>query len=377
MNYLKKNLGNRKIIWLEESNNYLLVDNHAAGVIERILTGGSKDEVADWCGKTYELPENESSRFVGEIIELLGKATDHSLTNTGILRSGIVSGLGDGEGHARLYRFNHTLIEIRYCHPRLEELVHPRFSHLEVRSGEADHVIEILHRNNELILLVDHQTGGIWEEGEAHLLLGRLFFELVRLANDTDESNWMGVFHASAVSYHSRGLMFLGDSGKGKSTATAILLSEGFTLCADDFVPVDSHYLHLWSFPAALSLKKESLETLMPLFPQLSEARDFFFPESGKTVRYLTTHASEFPDQTHVSCEGLIFVNYQVNSGCRISRLPKYQAFSKLVPDSWISPIRDHAQKFLDWFLSMPCYQLTYSDQGKMVQTVSKLFKDV
>ena len=58
-----------------------------------------------------------------------------------------------------------------------------------------------------------------------------------------------------------------------------------------------------------------------------------------------------------------------------MEQLPKDVAFQKLVPDSWISPLPENASRFLDWFTEMPCYQLTYSDNEKMVKTVEKLFE--
>jgi hypothetical protein len=59
-----------------------------------------------------------------------------------------------------------------------------------------------------------------------------------------------------------------------------------------------------------------------------------------------------------------------------LEKLPRDVAFQQLVPDSWISPIPENASLFLDWFLELPCYQLTYSDNVNMVETIEKLFQD-
>jgi len=45
------------------------------------------------------------------------------------------------------------------------------------------------------------------------------------------------------------------------------------------------------------------------------------------------------------------------------------------VPDSWISPLGENAAHFLDWFLALPCYQLTYSDNEQMVKTIDQFFE--
>ena len=73
----------------------------------------------------------------------------------------------------------------------------------------------------------------------------------------------MGVFHASAINYKEDALLILGDSGNGKSTSLALLQAQGFHCIADDFVPVDVKKQKVYSFPAAISIKKSSLETLL------------------------------------------------------------------------------------------------------------------
>ncbi len=73
-------------------------------------------------------------------------------------------------------------------------------------------------------------------------------------------------------------------------------------------------------------------------------------------------------------CKALVFIKYEKDSGLNLEQLKKDVAFQKLVPDSWISPLPENAARFLDWFIEMPCYQLTYSNNEMMVKTVKKLF---
>ena len=83
------------------------------------------------------------------------------------------------------------------------------------------------------------------------------------------EDNWMGVFHASALSYKKDTILFLGDSGSGKSTSLALLQAHGFHCVADDFVPIDNDQL-VHSFPAGISIKENSLKTL-PLLSNIEK----------------------------------------------------------------------------------------------------------
>ena len=79
---------------------------------------------------------------------------------------------------------------------------------------------------------------------------------------------------------------------------------------------------------------------------------------------------------SHLPCKTLVFVKYQKNSGLKIEEIEKEDAFQKLIPDSWLSPLPKNAQQFLDWFEKLTCYSLTYSDNELMYQTVKKLYQD-
>ena len=46
--------------------------------------------------------------------------------------------------------------------------------------------------------------------------------------------------HASCVLWKSKGILFLGDSGSGKSTACLRLIEKGATLIADDYVEISN-----------------------------------------------------------------------------------------------------------------------------------------
>ena len=62
------------------------------------------------------------------------------------------------------------------------------------------------------------------------------------------------------------------------------------------------------------------------------------------------------------------------DSDLRCEKIAKIDAFQQLIPDSWLSPKKENAQIFLDWFNTLNCYQLTYSKNEEMIKTVSKIF---
>jgi len=139
-------------------------------------------------------------------------------------------------------------------------------------------------------------------------------------------------------------------------------------------VPVDLQNQEVYSFPAAISVKKNSLETLLPLYPELNEATEYDFKKLHKIVRYLKPNNTDY--STHLPCKDLVFIKYQKDAEISCTEISKITAFEQLVPDSWLSPKKENAQVFLDWFEKLNCYQLTYSDTNELVAAVSKIFND-
>ena len=253
-------------------------------------------------------------------------------------------------------------------------LIHPKFEHLEVESQKHDFCFKTFTQDARIFLAVDNKLIGSWPFDEFHYFQGKYSMQLIQKIHKKQEDEWLGVFHASAVSDKKRAMLFLGDSGNGKSTSLALLQAHGFDCIADDFVPVAAQSQEIYSFPAAISVKKTSLDTLLPFYPELSDSKEYDFKVAQKIVRYLKPNNSDF--SSHLPCKGLVFIKYIKDAPLSCEKIDKITAFQKLVPDSWLSPIKENAAIFLDWFAALDCFELTYSNNTEMVAQVSKLFRD-
>ncbi|MCX6224290.1 MAG: hypothetical protein NTV01_05995 [Bacteroidia bacterium] len=410
MNYLERSVENKKIIWFGASNRYSLLEIPAYEVITRMNEGWEPDKTARWFAGLYHLPRSESKRFVSEIQQLLEQQSGPGDQDPGAFSDLVPDGLPAGFNSLKYYQLNDCIYSVEYEDDAMEYLIHPKFAHLEIHTGEsADHFFQVFHYQERLVLRVNGSLIGQWLPEDAHFLTGKFSMEMLNRMYGKTEPRWMGVFHASAISLGTQSIMFLGDSGSGKSTITAILMASGFDLLADDFVPVDAVSGGVFYFPAAVSVKKTALDQLIPLYPQLESAAEFYYPGMDKTVRYLAPESVAGKEDGGYTCKALIFVKYEAGSlikgkgprfrgddregpslaskgprlrgddreGVVMERMPKDVAFQQLVPDSWISPLPENAERFLDWFLEMPCYRLTYSDNETMVKVVSELFGDL
>lgn len=373
LKYVFKRIGDKTIVWSEHSNEYLIVENTTAAIIESLCTGDSIQEIATALTNDLSVPLDTAIDF---IVDLEKKIKTSKVPRT-------VEANADSKSvkkpklfqYIKYYKVNELFFKVAFSSEYELYLVHPKFAHLEVaKENKHSHTFSVFSQDNFIYLYVNNRFIDGWNHKEIHFFQGKFSMEFIQKIHQKEENQWLGVFHASAVSNGKKAVLFLGDSGNGKSTSLALLQANGFTCLADDFVPIDSKRTDVYSFPAAISIKKNSLETLLPLYPELEQSAEYNFKRLNKIVRYLKPNNSDF--LSHLPCKDLVFIKYEKNSALKFSKMSKIEAFQRLVPDSWLSPVKENAQLFLDWFDSLNCYQITYSENEKMITTVSKIFNN-
>jgi hypothetical protein len=372
-NFLYKTAEDKTIVWFENSNEYLILENTTADILKRLSKGISIDEIAKSLSKKLDVPLGKTIDFVLDLEKRIYEPKNN-------IESEIINDYRDIKApksfeFIKFYKVNNVVFKISYLSEKELSLVHPKFAHL-VNEGlvDFDYEFDVFINNNYIFLLVDKKLIGAWSNKNIHYFQGKFSMELIQKIHQKEEDEWMGVFHASAVSNGKKSILFLGDSGNGKSTSLALLQANGFTCLADDFVPIDIEKREVYSFPASISIKKSSLDTLLPIYPELETTAEYNFKRLNKVVRYLKPNNNNY--FSHLPCNDLVFVKYEKDSDLICEKISKIDAFQQLIPDSWLSPKKENAQIFLDWFDSLNCYQLTYSKNEEMIKTVSKIFEN-
>ncbi len=70
------------------------------------------------------------------------------------------------------------------------------------------------------------------------------------------------LLHAATVAKADRAIILTGESGSGKSTMSAVLMSEGWRFMGDEFALLDPETGMLHPFPRPVSLKNQSMDVL-------------------------------------------------------------------------------------------------------------------
>jgi hypothetical protein len=370
-NILYKTTEDKTITWFESSNKYLILENTTADILKSLNKGISINEIAEDLSKKLSVPMEKTIDFILDLEKRIYGAKEKNETEEIIDHKDIK--IPKSFEFIKYYKVNNVVFKISYLSEKELSLVHPKFAHLVIEEVvNFDFEFDVFINKDTIFLFVDKKQIGSWNNKNIHYFQGKFSMEFIQKIHQKEENEWMGVFHASAVSNEKKSILFLGDSGNGKSTSLALLQANGFTCLADDFVPIDIEKREVYSFPACISIKKSSLETLLPIYPELETTAEYNFTRLNKIVRYLKPNNNDY--FSHLPCNDLVFIKYVKDSDLRCEKIAKIDAFQQLIPDSWLSPKKENAQIFLDWFNTLNCYQLTYSKNEEMIKTVSKIF---
>ncbi|MFT4674149.1 MAG: hypothetical protein ACI9R6_001051 [Saprospiraceae bacterium] len=372
VSFLHKKIEDKSILWSAPENQYLVLENTTATAVKKLYNGESVTAISKDISAKLSLPIKECTAFVLE----LQQRFITPVKQEGLQKSKNLKNITVPEFLAvqKFYKINDTVIRVSFKSEAACFLVHPKFEHLEVPQTKYNTCFKVFIEESSIFLAVNDTIIDSWTTDKIHFFQGKFSMELIQKIHKKEEDKWMGVFHASAVSNGKKAMLFLGDSGNGKSTSLALLQANGFNCIADDFVPVAIENQEVYRFPAGISVKKNSLETLLPFYPELKDATEFDFKDLHKIVRYIKPNNTDV--SPHLPCSDLVFIKYTKNVATSCNKISKIDAFQQLVPDSWLSPRKENAQVFLDWFEHLNCYQLIYSNTDQMVAEVSKLFTD-
>lgn len=367
---ITKKLEDKEIVWFQEANRYLLVEQTAANIINDLYYKEDPKSIATKLNNKIDIPVDVALEFIQKIKNdiVIPNTIGHKVEETNLSYK-----IPEKFSFEKFYLINSKIFKVFFSNEFELSLIHPKIAHLEVKQHSIiDFTFQVFNYSKKTFLILDSKLIGSWSVEDIHYFQGKFSMKIIECIYEKEEKDWMGVFHASALNYNKNTLLILGDSGNGKSTSLALLQAQGFQCIADDFVPIDiSKKIH--TFPAGISIKKNSLPVLLDYYPELKNSAEYHYSRLNKTVRYLPPKNINYHEKN--LCKALVFIKYDSKTDFEISKISSLEAFEKLVPDSWISPIPKNATTFLEWFEKLPCYQLTYSNNKKMYAAVKDIFE--
>lgn len=367
---ITRKIGSNEVVWFKNSNSYFVLSPMVKDLLLLIEQKKSHTELNHYLKQYTTISIQNIKKIISDSYKLYHNQHKIIVAKKKALQCIIPK----KNTSIKTYSFNSTTFTLHFETEYIKSLIHPLFAHLEIfKLKTSTFQYHFFTQQEQLCFLRNNELIGHWALKNVHIFLGKLSMQIIMDYTKKAENEWMSVLHASAISNNKNALLLLGESGNGKSTALSLLLAHGFNALADDFVPIDTDK-NIHSFPAAISIKSEAKPSLTPYFPELKILVEQAITTSKKRVTYLPISQQNFQKKAY--CKALVFIKYDKNSKLEIEKISSLSAFQKTVPDAWISSIKENVESFLDWFLNMRCYQLTYSNNNKMIETIHKIFND-
>lgn len=366
---LTQRVAHHFILWFKVSNKYVVVDNNLHKLITIFLSSKLNSNFITAIEKLGH-DASEANQFLIDI--------NNFLNDCNVSREEMVGTSTAFTANNRLisytYEIDYRCIRVYYSSEYIKSLVHPQLEHLVSSHVVNDCfvVFDLLEEGDTLCLFKDGNLIGTWPSKDFYLLQGKFAMSLLCALHNNDEMDWMGTFHASTIVENDQAAMIIGDSGKGKSTFTALLLAHGIEVLADDLTPVLAKDSLVYPYPAGISIKSGAFEILKLKLPNFESLPKHYINPYKGYVKYVAA-----PKQksylTGYPCKIMISIHYKENTKTHLEPLAINDALATLIPESWLAPDIYNAQQFLNWLQGMQFYQLTYSNTQEAIDSVSSL----
>ena len=369
---LTQQVGTHYILWFDNSNQYIITAKSLYKLIEAFLASKNdlhfKETVINL---GYE--RHSANRFHEEIGQFLKDCNSRPEKDV----ENVTSFSNSNRNLSHYYQIDDKNVKVHYSTVVLRSLVHPQLEHLETRDpkGPVLCAFDIHAKGNILSLFKDEKFIGSWKNKDYHLLQGKFAMHLMCALHNNEELDWVGTFHASTVAKNDNAIMIIGDSGKGKSTFTALLLSHGFEIVADDLTPLLAKDCKIYPYPGGISIKAGSFDILKNSLPNFDSLPEHYINPYKGYVKYIGSPKRK--GYLHgYSCKTMVRIHYTKGAETSLQAISISEALGTLIPESWLAADSNSARQFLNWIKDVKCYELSYSDNQEAIDQFSKLIKE-
>jgi len=373
--YIKKKIGQTYLVWFQNSNLYTQLEEPAWFVFRKTANRHKTETIISDFSWRYGIDVEQSKQFVNDIQSMINKMNQPTP----------ISHLPDNYPvelkfkkfkpySTRCYQITHNLIEFSFENQQFETYIHPLLSYLETaKTNSKSSQFELFKYQDKSVLRLNGEVKGAWTYDNTHRLIGFTYMSLINeMYNKTDDF-WLMTVHAAALTNGLKTILIPAESGSGKTTMAALLQSRGYQLLSDDFVPIDRHSFQAWPFPIAMSIKLGAMDVLSSVYPDLDN-NPIKLTSSQKTVRYLSPEYKPESNNLGSPIKEVISIKYDPTVEFEFKKADKLKSIKLLLDQSWILPNAGNAAAFLDRVSQCSFYQLTYSNNEKALDAISKLF---
>ncbi|MBN1597152.1 MAG: hypothetical protein JW894_02565 [Bacteroidales bacterium] len=374
MRQVSKKIDNSYVVWFERSNRWIQFEEPAWYINKLYQKGDSIEIIENKFAERYSFEKDECSGIVKEIWNNIDEAFNTNIVLEDDLNAAdFINNSNIEKFSLKRYLVNGKIIEIEYSSRLAEYYIHPPLAYLEIPkfSGVADSSFHIIDQGEyKLIFQKDNENTG-WVYNDFMKLKKRLFINMANTMYNKTTNNWLSFVHASTLSNGEKAVLLSSPSGKGKSTLAALMQTRGLKVVSDDFVPIDVKLKRAFPFPAAISIKPGAFSIIKPYYKNIS---GFYFKETAEgIVHFIPPSKDEESDMRPLPVKEIIFINYEPGVECRFNKLSITESLKLFHNQAWVSHEPEHARRFINWFVNLQFFSLTYGNVGKGMKKISEL----
>ncbi|MBU2927596.1 hypothetical protein [Winogradskyella psychrotolerans] len=360
-------LGEHWVLWYDISNSYSVVTKEFKFVLEAYFKAKTKAEFFNILSSDFD--DTDIDKLHQRISDYLQQC--NILSTLPILKPTILE--VTKRRVLKKYKFKDKTIQVYFSSESVSKIIHPALAqYYNTTSNVVDVTFDIHLKDEFLYLFKDEELISCVPMQEYHKTQGKFIMLLLCALHDKEEGDWIGTLHGSTITDGNSSILFVGKSGKGKSTLCALLAQNGLDLLADDVSPLLSEDQHLYYNPSAISIKAGAFNLLKPIVTNFNKLPIVEFNKTKGQLKYIP---SLKPKKEHYPCGAIVSVNYQAESETKLEQISAKLILETLIEDSWLSPKSKHAEQFLNWLETKQLYQITYSNTNSVTSEIKKLFK--
>lgn len=271
------------------------------------------------------------------------------------------------------YRLLDSLFCVRFAEPEHVDWLMPALTHLETTAGWApDHLITV-HREGE--------AHHIFQDGHPVVtgvpiaqLAPFLKNQIVRTA--LERYDHILNLHAGVVAKGDALIALPAESGDGKSTLVAGLITRGYRYFSDELAPLSGPSCEVVPVPLGVCIKDTAFPTLQAYYPEIRN-QPLHDRVDGRRAVYLppADEAIAVRDQTR-PISHLVFPRYQAGAATTMKPIRRVEAFARALEQCVSIPkplTLEDAAALVGWIEQVQCYDLVSGSLEAMMDQIDRM----
>jgi len=162
--FIGKKVGSSYLIWLEKENKYLLLEEPAWFVFNKIAKKQKEETIIAACCSRYGISDQESLTFVQDVKSVIEQINQQAPIIAGIKQHPLeMTSYSFQPYSTHSYLFGNSLIKFSYESALFESFLHPLICHLTtMKSPEKHSHFELFDYNGKIVFRLNGEIKGAW-----------------------------------------------------------------------------------------------------------------------------------------------------------------------------------------------------------------------